>query len=296
MKESNIKIDGWVLLDKNSGISSTSCTSRVKKMFSASKAGHAGTLDPLASGVLLIALGEATKTMSYVADGVKEYVFTMKFGVATDTYDRDGKIVEENNIYPTKEEVCAAAKKFIGDIKQKPPIFSALKVGGVRAYVFARLGKKIELEARKIHIYSLDFLGQTDDKHMSFCVKCSKGTYIRRLAVDIAMEVGAIAHLVYLRRVSVENFSDKNAVTLLDLDNLKNVKDAILPVDIVLQKIQRLDLSKNEYIEIINGRSIVNSLLYKDEIIRVYYKNVICALTKNNGSSLHPFKVFNILK
>ena len=292
-------VNGWIVLDKEAGISSASCTARIKKMFSAKKAGHAGTLDPFAEGVLPIALGEATKTIPYVESDTKEYIFNVKFGVSTDTYDCDGEVVDENDIRPSADDVSAVLGTFLGDIKQQPPSFSALKVNGIRAYTLARLGKKVELESRNVHIYSLKILDKIDDDHISFSVRCSKGTYIRSLAVDIAKAVNAIVHVTYLRRTYVDSFSNAKPVTFEEIERAENIRDILLPLDFALQNIKRINISEKEYIEIAHGRAIDNKSAFSnesnssDEIIRAHYENNICALLKPKDDLLYPIRVFN---
>ncbi|HEY6719546.1 MAG TPA: tRNA pseudouridine(55) synthase TruB, partial [Reyranella sp.] len=180
------KVDGWVILDKPVGLGSTPAVSKVRRLFGARKAGHGGTLDPLASGVLPIALGEATKTVPFVMDGRKEYQFTLRFGEARATEDAEGEVTATSDLRPTDEAIRSALSAFVGDIEQVPPAFSALKIEGKRAYDLARAGQPVDLKPRRVLIERLELLGRPDTDHADFVVSCGKGTYIRSLGRDLA--------------------------------------------------------------------------------------------------------------
>src|SRR5882757_6011966 len=178
-RKSGDKVDGWVILDKPVGLGSTPAVSRVRRLFGAQKAGHGGTLDPLASGVLPIALGEATKTVPFVMDGRKEYRFTVRLGEARSTEDGEGEVTATSDARPTDSAIKQALSAFIGEVEQVPPAFSALKIGGQRAYDLARAGKAIDLKSRRVVIVRLELLARPDAHHADFVVACGKGTYIR---------------------------------------------------------------------------------------------------------------------
>src|SRR5205814_230042 len=186
------KIDGWVVLDKPLGMGSTKAVGRVRWLFGAEKAGHGGTLDPLATGVLPIALGEATKTVPFVMDGRKEYCFTLRFGEARTTEDAEGEVTATSEVRPTDEAIRAALGRFIGDIEQVPPAFSALKIDGERSYDLARKGEKVDLKPRRVTIGRLDLAGRPDRDHADFVVGCGKGTTIRSHGSEMALALGNV--------------------------------------------------------------------------------------------------------
>src|SRR5213075_2214165 len=180
-KRKGDKVDGWVVLDKPIGLGSTPAVGKVRRLFGAKKAGHGGTLDPLASGVLPIALGEATKTVPFVMDGRKEYRFTVRFGEARSTEDGEGEVIATSDARPTDPAIEQVLSAFIGDVEQVPPAFSALKIGGQRAYDLARAGETVDLKARRVVIDRLELVARPDADHADFVVACGKGTYIRSL-------------------------------------------------------------------------------------------------------------------
>ncbi len=208
------KIDGWVVLDKPVGLGSTPAVSRVRRLFGAQKAGHGGTLDPLASGVLPIALGEATKTVPFVMDGRKEYRFTLRFGQARSTEDAEGEVTATSEARPTDEAIRRALPAFVGEVEQVPPAFSALKVDGKRAYDLARAGEPVDLKPRRIVIERLELVGRADTDHADFVVSCGKGTYIRSLGRDLALSLGTVGYLSALRRTAVGPFREEAAISL----------------------------------------------------------------------------------
>ncbi len=296
-------ISGWFLLDKQKGDQSTWATSQVKRLFNAQKAGHGGTLDPFAEGLLPIALGEATKTMSYILDDEKEYEFTVQFGTATDSYDLDGKITEENTIYPDTDSILKILPEFMGEISQVPPKFSAIKVNGQRAYDLARAGEEVILEKRTVYIKDLEFLERPDERSASFRMRCSKGTYVRSFAVDLASALGAIGHLSYLRRTSVGVFSQKDAFLLAKLEETEHKAEMLLPIEAGLDGISVISLNDSERAHILQGRRI--SLLKRGDLTmlddfengemllaRTIERAV--ALVEYESGELSPKRIFNI--
>ncbi|GGY46796.1 tRNA pseudouridine(55) synthase TruB [Parvularcula lutaonensis] len=208
------KVHGWLILDKPYDYGSTEAVSRMKWFGEAQKAGHAGTLDPLATGILPIAFGEATKTVPFVQDGIKTYRFTARWGVRTATDDREGEVVEESAVRPDREAIEAVLPDFIGTIEQVPPQFSAILVNGERAYDLARDGEEVKLKPREVEIDSFDLIDMPDADHAVFEAVVGKGTYVRALVRDIAEKLGTVAHVSELRRTRVGPFGEDQAVTM----------------------------------------------------------------------------------
>ena len=218
-KKKGRPVSGWVILDKPKGMGSTEAVSKIKWLFQAEKAGHAGTLDPLASGMLPIALGEATKTVPYVVDGTKVYRFTVAWGEEHNTDDMEGVVTKTSTKRPSKEEILAILPHYIGTILQTPPQFSAIKIDGNRAYDLAREGEKIEIPAREVEIDSLELIDMTQEGHAVFEVECGKGTYVRALARDMGRELGCYGYIANLRRIEVSPFVEDDFVSLEDLED-----------------------------------------------------------------------------
>ena len=251
-------ISGWIAIDKPQGMGSTSVVNRIKRLFDANKVGHGGTLDPMATGVLPIALGEATKTMPYALDANKAYEFEVHWGVETDSLDADGVVTRRVDHQPSKAEILAIIPQFIGSIDQVPPKVSALKVDGHRAYDLAREGKDFELATRATQVYDLELLSHSDDRSQ-FAVSAAKGFYVRALARDLAYALGTVGHLTALRRVRSGPFVVEDCVTLEFLEDLAHMspRDAVLmPLDRVLVDIPALDLGIEAAQQLRNGQSV----------------------------------------
>ncbi|MCC2687722.1 MAG: truB [Rhizobiaceae bacterium] len=214
-------VSGWVVLDKPVGMGSTEAVSKVKWLFQAEKAGHAGTLDPLASGMLPIALGEATKTVPYVMDGAKVYRFTVGWGEERSTDDLEGPVTRSSERRPTQEEILARLPAYTGVIMQIPPQFSAIKIAGERAYDLARDGETVDIPAREVEIGRLDLVAMTPDGNSVFEVECGKGTYVRSLARDLGRDLGCFGHISELRRTEVDPFTAEDLVTVGELENAR---------------------------------------------------------------------------
>jgi len=232
-------IHGWVVLDKPYGLGSTPAVGKVRWLYTAQKAGHAGTLDPLATGILPIALGEATKTVPFMVDAKKGYQFTLTFGENTDTWDTEGEVNDTSDVRPAKEDILKALPQFIGDIEQIPPRFSAIKVDGKRSYDLARSGEVVELKSRQVTVERFELLDY-DGQAATFEVACGKGTYIRSLARDLAASLGTCGHVTMLRRTRVGPFTLKQSFTLDALEKLCHmgrVSDALRPVETPLDDI-----------------------------------------------------------
>ncbi len=252
------KIHGWFVLNKEEGNSSAKDLAIVKRLFNAQKAGHGGTLDPLACGVLPIAFGEATKTVSYVMDGRKTYEFTITFGYNTTTIDKEGQATEHSDIIPTEEQITSILSNFIGDIAQVPPIFSAIKVNGKRAYDLARSGETVKLQARNVKIYHLDLL-KINNNQATFIVDCGKGTYVRSLARDIIHDLNTCGHVSLLKRTKVGKFSLKDSFTIANLEKIRhndNLKNVLIDITTVLDDILALAVNDNMANKIANGLRI----------------------------------------
>ncbi|YBV95802.1 tRNA pseudouridine(55) synthase TruB [Phyllobacteriaceae bacterium JZ32] len=217
-KKKGRPVSGWVVFDKPKGMGSTEAVSKIKWLFNAEKAGHAGTLDPLASGMLPIALGEATKTVPYVMDGAKVYRFTVAWGEERSTDDLEGVVTQTSPKRPTREDILALLPRYTGIIQQVPPQFSAIKIAGERAYDLAREGESVEIPAREVEIGRLDLVDMPDDSHTVFEVECGKGTYVRSFARDMGRDLGCYGHIADLRRVEVAPFTPEDLVTLEELE------------------------------------------------------------------------------
>jgi len=226
-KKKGRPVSGWLVLDKPLGMGSTEAVSKIKWLFKAEKAGHAGTLDPLASGILPIALGEATKTVPYVVDGEKVYRFTVQWGAETATDDAEGAVIEESEDRPDRKAVEAILPGYIGMIQQKPPAYSAIKIGGERAYDLAREGEKVDIPAREVEIENLTIVSHEDGR-TAFEVECGKGTYVRSLARDMGRELGCYGHVVELRRTVVDPFDEEDAVALQELEKAVAAAEAAI--------------------------------------------------------------------
>ena len=249
-KPKGVALDGWLIIDKPSGTGSTDVVTLCKRAFDAQKCGHGGTLDPLATGVLPIAFGAATKTVPYVMDGTKIYHFTLRFGEARDTDDADGQVIETSAVRPTDEQIRAALPPFRGDIMQVPPIYSAIKLGGQRAYDLAREGQVVEIAPRPARVDRFDLIARPDADTAVFEVQSGKGVYMRSLARDLARACGTVGHIIALRRLRVGPFHEKDAVPLdriaVSGDTPPPSPDLLLPVTTALADIPALALTEAE--------------------------------------------------
>ncbi|HEV2574728.1 MAG TPA: tRNA pseudouridine(55) synthase TruB [Beijerinckiaceae bacterium] len=216
-KSKRVEVNGWIILDKPIGMTSTHAVSRLKRIFNAKKAGHAGTLDPLASGLLPVAFGEATKTVPFVQDGEKAYRFTVKWGTETDSDDADGTPVRHSETRPTREEVEAQLPRFIGTIMQTPPAYSAIKIDGERAYDLARDGATFEIAPREVTIHALRLVSSSDGEAV-LEAECGKGTYVRAIARDLGRLLGCLGHVTALRRTRVGPFYEDDADPLAEIE------------------------------------------------------------------------------
>jgi len=305
-KSKGLPINGWVLIDKPIGVTSTQAVGRVRRHFDARKAGHGGTLDPLASGVLPIALGEATKTVSYAMDGIKRYQFTLKWGEATTTDDTEGEVIEKNALRPGEAEIRAVLGQFVGEIQQVPPTYSAIKIGGRRAYDMARANQDFELHARRVEIAALELVTQHDDDQASFEVTCGKGAYMRSLARDLGQALGSCAHIIALRRLSVGPFHENCAISLESLEALGHSPAALeqlLPVEAALDGIPAMALSETEANRLRCGQAVsLVARMHRDrieslksgEIVYTTSSGKLVALARYQAGEIVPVRVINL--
>ena len=298
-------VHGWVVLDKPIGMTSPHAVAVIKRLFSAKRAGHAGTLDPLASGGLPIALGEATKTVPFVMDGRKRYRFTVTWGEERDTDDTEGRIVRTSDIRPSAEAIEALLPQFTGLIEQIPPQYSAIKVQGERAYDLARDGEAVELKPRPVEIHQLTLVEQTDSSHSVFEAECGKGTYVRALARDIGRILGCFGHISALRRTLVGPFVENDMIPLEQLEALchraaageASLADALLPVETALDDIPALAVTRADAARLHRGQAVLLRGRDAPNCSGTVYVTVagrLLALAEIGNGELIPKRVFNL--
>jgi tRNA pseudouridine55 synthase len=299
-------VHGWIIIDKPLGLSSSAAVGKVKRLLDAQKAGHGGTLDPLATGVLPIALGEATKTMNYVMDGHKAYRFTVRWGAATKTDDGEGDIVEVSDHRPGADDIEKILPAFTGEIDQVPPAYSAIKVDGKRAYALARKDEHVELEARRVFVEALALVRMIDEDHAEFEMTCGKGTYVRSLGRDMARKLGTVGHITALRRTAVGPFFEDCAISLDYLEGLGHIapdSEPILPIETVLDDIPALALTEEEARKLRHGQavSILPVLsripeidISQGDIVSAMSGGRLVALAELKGGEIRPFRVMNL--
>jgi tRNA pseudouridine55 synthase len=298
-------VHGWVVLDKPVGMTSTHAVSVIKRLFAAKRAGHAGTLDPLASGALPIALGEATKTVPFVMDGRKLYRFTVRWGEERDTDDSEGRITATSDRRPDEAAIRALLPSFTGIIDQVPPRFSAIKVDGERAYDLARSGVSVELAARPVDIHRLELVSLPEANHAVFEAECGKGTYVRALARDIGRLLGCFGHVCALRRIAVGPFGEKAMILLEDMEALchraaageASLADGLLPVETALDDIPALAVSRADAARLASGQTVL--LRGRDApnfrgTVYVTVAGQLLALAEMDGGEIVPKRVFNL--
>ncbi len=300
-------VHGWVCLDKPLELGSTEAVSRVRRLFDAQKAGHAGTLDPLATGVLPIALGEATKTVPFMMEAQKVYSFTIHWGISTDSVDREGEIIARSDVRPTVEAVRRALTAFVGEIDQVPPAFSAIRVNGERAYDLARAGETFELQARRVTIHEAAVTDAPDADHVEITIRTGKGVYVRSLARDLATVLGAEGHVSALRRLQVGPFTAENAVTLDILEEMVHrgaASEGLLPVATALDDIPDLAVTQEDAFSLRQGRPIVllprqvetlkARLREGSRTVSAFQGQTLVALGQLRAGRLEPDRVFNL--
>lgn len=295
-------VNGWLVLDKPVGMTSTHAVSVVKRVFQARRAGHAGTLDPLASGLLPIALGEATKTVPFVMDGRKVYRFTVRWGEERDTDDAEGRATEISAERPTAEAIRALIPRFSGLIEQVPPRFSAVKIGGERAYDLARDGEAVELAPRPIEVHHLELVETPDPDHSVLAAECGKGTYVRALARDMGRALGCFGHVTALRRTAVGPFAEQNAIALETLQRMAPddpviAAAALLPVEAGLAALPALRVSSADAGRLARGQAVLlrgRDAPVLEGWVAVFAQGGLVALAQVEKGELRPRRIFNL--
>ena len=298
-------VHGWIVLDKPVGMTSTHAVSIVKRLFSAKRAGHAGTLDPLASGCLPIALGEATKTVPFVMDGRKAYTFTVRWGEERDTDDAEGRVAASSDQRPTPDAIRALLPEFTGTIGQVPPRFSAIKIDGERAYDLARDGEHVELAERPVVIHRLELAGIPGPDHAVLTAECGKGTYVRAIARDMGRKLGCFGHVCALRRVSVGPFAENTMILLAQLEALcqkaaageGSLADALRPVETALDDIPALAISRADAARLQRGQAVLlrgrDAPIFRGTVY-VTASGQLIALAEVDRGEIVPKRVFNL--
>ncbi len=294
------KFNGWVFLDKPIGISSNSALQKVRKIFNFCKAGYVGTLDPLASGFLPIALGDATKTIKFLENKSKEYVFEVQWGIKTNSGDIEGTVEKTSNLYPTENTIKKTLSKFKGDYFQEPQKFSSKKINGIRAYKLARSNTEFKLKKKKISILDLNIISTLSKQKSKFYVKCSSGTYVRSLAEDIAYTNGTYGTVTALRRIGFGDFNKKlisldYLLTLVHSDDLINL---IKPVNLVFENANEIILDENAIRHILNGRSVKmnkRKIVKEKKFTLAKFKNEIVAIGYMENDNFYPKRLLNVL-
>jgi tRNA pseudouridine55 synthase len=304
-KREKYDVHGWVVLDKPIGMTSTYAVSVIKRLFSARRAGHAGTLDPLASGCLPIALGDATKTVPFVMDGRKAYRFTVRWGEERDTDDAEGRVVESRDARPDADAINALLPGFIGAIEQMPPRFSAIKIEGERAYDIARDGEEPDLKARIVNINRLTLVGMPDVDHASFEAECGKGTYVRALARDLGRTLGCLGHVSALRRIAVGPFAGTDMISLEQMEALchraaageGSLADILFPVATALDDIPALAVSRADAARLQRGQAVLmrgrDAPIVRGTVYVTASDNLV-ALAEVDRGEIVPKRVFNL--
>ncbi|PKP74052.1 MAG: tRNA pseudouridine(55) synthase TruB [Alphaproteobacteria bacterium HGW-Alphaproteobacteria-6] len=292
-------LSGWVVVDKPAGITSTAVVNKLRWAFDAKKAGHAGTLDPQATGVLAVALGEATKTVPYITDALKCYRFTIRFGAATDTDDAEGTVIATSDLRPSDDAIRAALPALSGQIMQVPPQFSAVKVEGERAYALAREGEVMDLAARPLWVESLDLTGRPDADHAELEMVCGKGGYVRAIARDLGRALGCLAHVTVLRREWSGPFEAKDGVSLARIEELARspeIDALLLPLEVGLADLPEVRATPEGAARLRNGNPgmVIAEGVEYGEPAWASDKGRAVAVGIYRAGELHPARVFNL--
>lgn len=302
-RRKGLPVHGWLSFDKPQGMTSTQAVTRIRRLYQAEKAGHAGTLDPLATGVLPIALGEATKTVPYAVEGSKEYRFTVRFGAETDTDDAEGRVVARSDLRPTSAEIEAKLPAFTGEIEQVPPRYSAVRVDGARAYDLARAEEEFELAPRRVSVGRLILVAHPDQDHCVLEAQCGKGTYVRSLARDLGRALGTLGHVEALRRTRVGGFEEERAVPLARLEALAESggHEALLgvlePVETALGDLPALALSVPDAYRLRRGQAVLLRGRDAPIVEGPFYatsRGKLVALGEVDKGEFRPRRVFNL--
>jgi len=304
-KKKKRDVHGWVVLDKPVGMTSTHAVAVIKHLFAAKRAGHAGTLDPLASGSLPIALGEATKTVPFVVDSRKTYVFTVRWGEERDTDDAEGRVIERSDIRPDAAAIRAALPGFTGTIEQVPPRYSAIKIAGERAYDLAREGEIVEIAPRPVTIHRLELIEVPDPDHAVLAAECGKGTYVRALARDLGRLLGTFGYVAALRRSRVGPFGERDMISLERLETLchraaageGNFADTLLPIETALDDIPALAVSPADAARLNRGQAVLlrgrDAAVFRG-LVQVAASGQLVALAEVDRGEIIPKRVFNL--
>ncbi len=290
-------VSGWLIIDKPEGMTSTAVVNTVKRAFNARKAGHAGTLDPLATGLLAIAFGEATKTVPYVTDALKAYRFTVRLGAATNTDDAEGEVIATSEQRPSDEEIRAALPEFVGEIMQVPPAFSAVKIDGERAYKRARAGEDVELEARPLYVESLEMIDRPDADHVELEMVCGKGGYVRAIARDLGEKLGCFGHVSALRRIWAGPFDEEDMVPLAEVEaraGTPAIDDLLLPLEAGLGELPEARVTPEAAAKLRHGNPapvIATEAEYGEEAWASLGGEAV-AIGTYKGGELYPTRVF----
>lgn len=295
--------NGWLVLDKPLGMSSAQAVGAVKRLLRPKKIGHGGTLDPLASGILPLALGEATKAFQYVAANEKAYHFTVRWGESRTTDDAEGDVVERSDARPTQEQIEAALPDFIGEIMQAPPDFSAIKVAGQRAYAKARAGEAVALPPRPVMVHSLILLNCPDGDHAEFEMRCGKGTYVRSIARDLGRSLGCFGYVSALRRTEVGKFDEACAISLEKLEELVHsaaLNEQLLPISSVLDDIPAVELDASAAHRLTCGNPVMlppasfTAFDAEPVTVQVLSRGQFLAIGEAFGGEVRPVRVFHV--
>ena len=300
------QVHGWLNLDKPLGLSSSQAVSRVQRAFDAKKAGHGGTLDPLATGILPIAFGEATKTAAYAMDGSKTYCFGVRWGEARSTDDREGEVIETHDHRPAAQQIESSLAAFVGTIEQVPPRYSAIKIDGRRAYDLARRDEAVELKSRRVEVRELRLVDVPDADHALLSVTCGKGTYVRALARDLAHHLDTVGHVDWLRRTAVGPFTEADAISLDKIEALGHIpldSDLLMPIETVLDDIPALALTVQEAQRLKHGQSLsVLPVASRSTFKEIEQGDTVCAMSEGRlvalarivNGGIHPVRVMNL--
>lgn len=295
-------VHGWIVLDKPTGMTSTQAVGAVRWALKAKKAGHAGTLDPLATGVLPIALGEATKTVAYAMDGEKSYVFTVRWGEERNTDDTEGQVTATSAVRPTRAAIEAALPAYVGEISQVPPRFSAIKIDGERAYDLARDGEVVELESRVVEIHALTLVDMPDADHAVFACDCGKGTYVRAIARDLGRDLGCFGHVTQLRRTRVGAFDVESAVGIDEVKALREAEDPIgaaravlRPIETALDDVVQVKIDRTDADRVRRGQPVLlrgrDAPIFEGEAYATCFGDLV-AIGEVSRGSFKPTRVF----
>ena len=291
-------ISGWLIIDKPAGITSTAVVNKAKWALQAKKAGHAGTLDPAATGILAVALGEATKTVPYITDATKCYVFTVTLGASTNTDDAEGEVLETSDLRPTDDQIKEALHSFVGEIMQVPPAFSAVKIDGQRAYKRARDGEAFEIAARPLWVEELVMVDRPDADHVTLEMTCGKGGYVRSIARDLGNKLNCLGHVQELRRIWSGPFDLDHAISFDTLENLARdpaLDEHVEPLEIGLTDLPMVTCPAASVTKFRNGNPAMvfpGEVSYGEECW-VSHEGKAIAVGQYRGSEVHPSRVFN---